>query len=80
MDAIQYIVMLLVGVGLGAITVWLILRAQIAVLNAKSNQLETTLQDERRQTQEKIAFLDDAQQKLSDTFKALAADTLQRQQ
>jgi DNA recombination protein RmuC len=77
MEVVQYIVMLLVGVGLGAITVWLILRAQIAVLNAKAGQLETALQDERRQAQEKIAFLDNAQQKLSDTFKALAADTLQ---
>jgi DNA recombination protein RmuC len=76
MEAIQYIVMLLVGVGLGAITVWLILRAQIAVLKAKSDQLETALLDERRQAQDKIAFLDDAQQKLSDTFKALASDTL----
>ena len=49
---------------------------KIAVLNAKGSQLETTLLDERRQAQDKIAFLDDAQQKLSDTFKALAADTL----
>jgi DNA recombination protein RmuC len=77
MEAFQYIVMLLVGVGLGAITVWLVLRAQIAVLNAKGDQLETALLDERRQAQDKIAFLDNAQQKLSDTFKALAADTLQ---
>jgi DNA recombination protein RmuC len=77
MEVVQYIVMLLVGVGLGAITVWLILRAQIAVLNAKAGQLESALQDERRQAQEKLAFLDNAQQKLSDTFKALAADTLQ---
>jgi len=76
MDAIQYIVMLLVGIGLGAITVWLILRARIAVLNAKGDQLETALLDERRQAQDKIAFLDHAQQKLSDTFKALASDTL----
>jgi DNA recombination protein RmuC len=77
MEVIQYVVMLLVGVALGAIVVWLVLRAQIAVLNAKGDQLETTLQDERRQAQEKLAFLDEAQQKLTDTFKALAADTLQ---
>ncbi len=77
MEAIQYIVMLLVGVGLGAIVVWLIIRAQIAVLNAKGDQLETALQEERQKAQEKLAFVDDARQKLSDTFKALAADTLQ---
>ncbi len=76
MEAIQYIVMLLVGIGLGATTVWLILRAQIAVSNAKGEQLETALLDERRQAQEKIAFLDEAQKKLSDTFKALAFETL----
>ena len=77
MEAILYIIMLLVGLALGAVTVWLILRAQIAVLDAKGSQLETALLDERRQSQEKVAFLDDAQQKLSDTFKALASDTLQ---
>ncbi|MGA2799068.1 MAG: DNA recombination protein RmuC, partial [Thermoguttaceae bacterium] len=76
MDAIQYIVMLLVGVGLGAVTVWLILRAQIAVLKAKDDQLETALLEERKQAKDKIDFLDHAQQKLSDTFKALASDTL----
>jgi len=77
MEVIQSVIMLLIGIGLGAVFVWLILRAQIAVLNAKCDQLETALQEERRQAQEKLAFFDDARQKLSDTFKALASDTLQ---
>jgi DNA recombination protein RmuC len=77
MEVLQYILMLLVGIGLGAVVVWLIFRAQIAVLNAKGDQLQTALQDERLKAQEKLAFVEDARQKLSDTFKALAADTLQ---
>ena len=66
MDAIQYIVMLLVGITLGAITVWLILRARIAVLNVKYDQ-----------KQEKLAFLENAKEDLSKTFKSLASDILQ---
>jgi DNA recombination protein RmuC len=66
MEAIQYIVMLIVGIGLGAVVVWLIYRAQITVLTAKGEQ-----------AQEKIAFVEEARQKLSDTFKSLASDTLQ---
>jgi DNA recombination protein RmuC len=126
MEVIQYIVMLLVGLALGAVVAWLILRArilsafeqgrnesraemaalserlagresaieelknilqqrdvslrefqtQITDLSSKCARLETALQEERRQAQEKLALLENAEQKLSDTFKALASDTL----
>jgi DNA recombination protein RmuC len=126
MEVIQYIIMLLIGLGIGAGAVWLILRGKIANafeqgrgesrmemaalserlsgretsieelknslqqrdvslrefqtqitdLSSKGARLETVLQEERRQAQEKLALLDDAKQKLSDTFKALASDTL----
>jgi DNA recombination protein RmuC len=126
MEVIQYIVMLLLGIALGAVATWLILRARIAnafqqgqgqsqtemaalserlagreaaidelknvlqsrdidlrtvqakitELSEKGARLETALQEERRQGQEKLALLEDAKQKLSDTFKALASDTL----
>lgn len=66
MEVIQYIVMLLLGIGLGAVVVWLILRTQIAVLNAKCDQ-----------TQEKLGFLENAKEDLSKTFKSLASDILQ---
>jgi DNA recombination protein RmuC len=42
----------------------------------KAIELETTLQQERRQNEEKLAVLDEAQKKLSDAFKALAAEAL----
>ena len=52
------------------------LRARVAELNAKTVQLETSLEEERRRAEEKLALLDEAQKKLSDAFKALAADAL----
>jgi len=126
MEAIQYIVMLLLGIALGAVATWLILRggianafqqgqgesraemaalserlagretaieelkndlqsrdvelrtvqAKITELSEKGARLETALQEERRQGQEKLALLEDAKKNLSDAFKALAYDTL----
>ncbi len=40
-------------------------------------ELETKLREEQKASQEKISLLNVAQQKLSDTFKALSADALQ---
>jgi DNA recombination protein RmuC len=48
-----------------------------AGLKAKEVQLATTLLEERKQTEEKLALLDQAQRKLADAFKALASDALQ---
>jgi len=45
-------------------------------LRERAVELETTLQQERKQTEEKLAVLGEAQQKLSDAFKALASDAL----
>jgi len=50
---------------------------QVTELNAKVAQLETSLAEQRKQTEEKLALLEDAKAKLSDAFKALAADALQ---
>ncbi|HUT09491.1 MAG TPA: DNA recombination protein RmuC [Thermoguttaceae bacterium] len=47
-----------------------------AGLKAKVVQLATTLEQERKQADEKLALVDDARQKLSDAFKAMAADAL----
>ncbi|MHB1033587.1 MAG: DNA recombination protein RmuC [Pirellulales bacterium] len=43
---------------------------------AKAAHLEAILQAERRQAEEKIALVNEAQRKLSDAFKALASDAL----
>jgi len=45
-------------------------------LRDKAVELETTLHQERKQAEEKLAVLDEAQRKLSDAFKALAAEAL----
>lgn len=45
-------------------------------LKAKISQLETTLEKERKATEEKLALLEEARQKLSDAFKALSSEAL----
>jgi DNA recombination protein RmuC len=45
-------------------------------LRSKTIELSTALDHERRQAQEKIALLEEAQARLSQTFKALSADAL----
>jgi DNA recombination protein RmuC len=52
------------------------LRAHLSTAEARIAQLETTLTLERRSAEEKISTLTDAQQKLTETFKALSADAL----
>ncbi len=46
------------------------------VLQRSESELQTRLNEVRKQAQEKLAVLDDAQKKLSDAFKALAAEAL----
>jgi DNA recombination protein RmuC len=52
------------------------LRPLLSTAEARIAQLETTLTLERRSAEEKISTLTDAQQKLTETFKALSADAL----
>jgi DNA recombination protein RmuC len=52
------------------------LQLQITSLSTRGAQLETALRAEQQQGREKLALLEDAKQKLEDTFKALAVDTL----
>ena len=56
---------------------------QLATLNAEVTQLKeaqatltATIQEERKAADEKLALLNDAQQKLGDAFKALSSDAL----
>lgn len=59
------------GTALGALLIWLILRARIAALNA-------TRDAERRAAREKLQLLDTAETKLRDAFGALSAQALQQ--
>lgn len=47
-----------------------------ATLRAKLSEFEVRLTEEQRLSQEKLALLNNAQQKLADAFKALSADAL----
>jgi DNA recombination protein RmuC len=51
-------------------------QAAESTLREKVAQLNTTLEQERRQAGEKLAVVNEAQRKLADAFKALAADAL----
>ncbi len=126
MEIVLPIVMLLLGIALGALGVWLVDRARLrqaetaarsavgaemaalgerlgareqtilelrdevqrllgllqqrqtaeTELREKVSHLATTLAQERKQAEEKLAVLNEAQQKLSDAFKALAGEAL----
>lgn len=47
-----------------------------AQLNTRATELGTTLEQERKQAEEKLAVINEAQWKLADAFKALAAEAL----
>jgi DNA recombination protein RmuC len=70
--AVEYvlpILMLVLGLAVGGGGVYLLMRAKTVVL-------QTTLEQERRQTREKLGVLDEAQNRLSDAFSRLAAEAL----
>jgi len=65
----ETILLLCAGAAIGAIFTWLATAAQRA-------RLETSLAEQRNASAEKLQLLDDAQSRLGDTFKALAASSL----
>ncbi len=52
------------------------LREQLSDAKSKISGLETKLEEQSRQSQEKLELLNHAEQKLSNTFKALSADAM----
>ncbi|MGD0916410.1 MAG: DNA recombination protein RmuC [Thermodesulfobacteriota bacterium] len=52
------------------------LNAEMTQLKEALSECQTRLEEERKSAQEKLKLLDEAQQKLSDAFKALSADAL----
>ncbi|MCB0344492.1 MAG: DNA recombination protein RmuC [Bdellovibrionales bacterium] len=52
------------------------LREHVTSLRSERAELETRIEDERRSTQDKIRILEEARERLTDTFKALSLDAL----
>ena len=52
------------------------LQAEITHLKTAQSELKTTLEQERKASEEKLALLNEAKQTLSDAFKALSSDAL----
>jgi DNA recombination protein RmuC len=81
---------LLLGLVLGACLIWLMLRARLRALTAESaraGELEreligaqADLDHERARAEERLATVQDAQERLAATFKALSAEALQASQ
>ena len=67
----------LLAFALGALAAWLLASRESARLREERARLETTLEKERQASAEKIRLLDEAQDKLSDAFKALSSEALQ---
>jgi DNA recombination protein RmuC len=54
------------------------LQAETTILNNKVTELNTRIEEERKNAQEKLALLNEAQIKLTDAFKALSAEALSK--
>src|SRR4051812_30896190 len=77
---------LIIGIAVGALGVWHILRARLGELTdtrtactAAGREIATlsaTLEHERAAAQEKLQLVEGAQVKLADSFKALASEAL----
>jgi DNA recombination protein RmuC len=81
---------LLLGLVLGACLIWLMLRGRLRALTAESERAgelereligaQADLDHERARAQERLATVQDAQERLAATFKALSAEALQASQ
>jgi DNA recombination protein RmuC len=84
MGEILAVVMLVMGLALGGGAMWLLLRTKVqhayergkGEAEAERVKLATTLEQERKQTEEKLAVIREARQELSNAFRTLAAEAL----
>jgi DNA recombination protein RmuC len=71
---LQSVLVPLLALAVGAAVAWALAKARAQAVIAR---LETALEQERRAAVEKLRLLDEAQARLSDTFKALSSEALQ---
>jgi DNA recombination protein RmuC len=84
MEIVFPVSMLVVGLAIGAVSLWFITRTKLkyefergrAHGETERAVLQTRLEEERKVSQEKLALLNNAETKLADAFKALSADAL----
>jgi len=84
MEIVFPVSMLVLGLSIGAFSVWLITRTKLKYEFERGRTygeteravLQTRLEEERRTSQEKLTLINNAESKLADAFKALSADAL----
>jgi DNA recombination protein RmuC len=84
MDIVFPVSMLALGLGIGALSVWVITRTKLKYEFDRGRThgeteravLQTRLEEERKANQEKLTLINTAESKLADAFKALSADAL----
>jgi len=76
MEYVIYVACLIAGLALGLLAGWLLGSARAAAAEREAGALQAQMAEKDRAHEEKLKALDQAQQRLSDSFKALAADAL----
>ncbi|MBL8699756.1 MAG: DNA recombination protein RmuC [Alphaproteobacteria bacterium] len=75
-------VVAVMGCAVGALAAWLVMRARLIEVRAQAEtmraRLDAELEAERRVGQERVRALEDAEHRLRESFQALSAEALQR--
>jgi DNA recombination protein RmuC len=77
MDLIQLLMACAVGIVLGALAVAVVSRGRRAALEVELAELRSSLEAERSLAEEKLRLIEDAQDRMRDSFKALSKDALE---
>ena len=76
MEYVIYVACLITGLALGLLAGWLLGSARAAAAEREAAALQAQVAEKDRAHEEKLKAIEQAQQRLSDSFKALASDAL----